>query len=54
MGNFLIRCPVAAKIALVTAGTMGGVLPSPTPPGRRALEMIEVSTSGAFLIVRRG
>jgi hypothetical protein len=33
MGNFLIRFPVAAKIAFATAGAIGGTPGSPTPPG---------------------
>ena len=33
IGSFRIRCPVAAKIALTTAGAIGGVPGSPTPPG---------------------
>ena len=33
MGIFLSRLPVAAKIALATAGTMAEVPHSPIPPG---------------------
>src|SRR2546422_597607 len=37
IGSFRIRVPVAAKIALATAGAIGGVPGSPTPPGGSAL-----------------
>ena len=33
IGSFRTLSPVSAKIAFVTAGTMGGVPGSPTPPG---------------------
>ena len=32
IGRLLIRLPVAAKMALHTAGAIGGVAGSPTPP----------------------
>src|SRR5919197_6258102 len=32
MGSFLIRFPFSAKIAFATAGAIGGVAGSPTPP----------------------
>src|ERR1041385_5399419 len=32
IGNFLIRFPFSAKIAFATAGAIGGVAGSPTPP----------------------
>jgi hypothetical protein len=38
-GSFLRRLPVAAKIALVTAGTMAEVPASPIPPGGSGLLM---------------
>ena len=36
IGSLRIRLPVALKMALVTAGAIGGVLASPMPPGIRA------------------
>jgi hypothetical protein len=50
MGSFLILCPVAAKIAFVTAGMIAGVPNSPTPPGAAPLKITPVSTGGASLV----
>ena len=36
-GSLRMRLPVAARIALVTAGAIGGVLASPPPPGASVL-----------------
>ena len=36
-GSLRMRLPVAAKIALVMAGAIGGVLASPPPPGASVL-----------------
>jgi hypothetical protein len=36
-GNLLIRLPVAAKIALVNAGAVGGSAGSPMPVGSKVL-----------------
>ena len=41
-GNFLMRFPVAAKIALHNAGATGGSPGSPTPPGSAPLSMISL------------
>ena len=46
-GKERIRRPVAANIALATAGAMGGVPGSPTPPIFSPLWMICTSVSGA-------
>ncbi len=46
IGNFLIRLPVPAKIALQTAGAIGGVPGSPTPPCASVLGTMWTSTSG--------
>src|SRR6266571_6075496 len=46
IGNFLIRFPVPAKIALQTAGAIGGVPGSPTPPCASVLGTIWTSTTG--------
>jgi hypothetical protein len=51
-GSFRRRLPVAAKIALVTAGTMSEVPASPMPPGDSWLGTICTSTSGASFIRR--
>ena len=46
MGNRRMRLPVAAKIALQTAGAIPGVLASPIPPGAAVLGTMCTSTSG--------
>src|SRR5438132_12034095 len=46
IGNFLIRLPVPAKIALQTAGAIGGVPGSPTRPCASVLGTIWTSTTG--------
>src|SRR5712692_9570654 len=46
MGSFRRRLPVAAKIALATAGAIAGVLASPIPPGASVLATMYVSISG--------
>ena len=46
-GSFRRRLPVAAKIALVTAGTMADVPASPMPPGGSELCTMWTSTAGA-------
>ena len=46
IGSFRIRFPVAANIALQTAGAMGGVPGSPTPPGASLLGTMYTSTTG--------
>ena len=45
-GSFLIRFPVRAKIALHTAGAMGGVPGSPAPPCASALGTMYTSITG--------
>src|SRR4029077_7143396 len=47
IGSFRKRLPVAAKIALVTAGTMAEVPGSPIPPGGSALWAMWTSMAGA-------
>ena len=54
MGRRLIRLPVAAKTAFVTAGAIGGVPGSPTPPGFSLLGTMWTSTSGISRILRSG
>jgi hypothetical protein len=49
-GSFRTRLPVAAKIALVTAGAMADVPGSPMPPGDSALFTRWTSTTGASLM----
>jgi len=49
-GSVRIRVPVAAKIALVTAGATAAVGASPKPPGDSALFTRCVSTTGASFI----
>jgi hypothetical protein len=44
------RCPLAAKIALPTAGKIGGVPGSPAPPIASPLLMIATSIAGASSI----
>ena len=44
-GIFRRRLPVAAKIALATAGTMADVPASPMPPGASKLSRIKTSLS---------
>ena len=50
IGSFRTLSPVSVKIAFVTAGTMGGVPGSPTPPGASPLGVSKTSTSGASSI----
>ena len=50
IGSFRILSPVSAKSAFVTAGTIGGVPGSPTPPGASPLGVSRTSTSGASSI----
>jgi hypothetical protein len=52
MGSFRKRLPVAAKIALVTAGTMAEVPHSPIPPGGSKLWTMWTSMAGASLMRR--
>ena len=47
IGSFRKRLPVAAKIALVTAGTMAEVPGSPIPPGGSKLWTMWTSMAGA-------
>src|ERR1700720_4373494 len=47
IGSFRKRLPVAAKIALVTAGTMAEVPGSPIPPGGSKLWTMWISIAGA-------
>ena len=49
-GGFRRRLPVAAKIALVIAGTMAEVPASPIPPGGSALFTMYTSIAGASFI----
>ena len=49
-GNLRRRFPVAAKIALVTAGTIAEVPASPIPPGGSELLMMWTSMAGASLM----
>ena len=50
IGRLLIRCPVSAKIAFTTAGAIGGVPGSPTPPGPSVLGTMCTSTTGISFI----
>lgn len=50
MGNFRIRFPVAAKIALHTAGAVHGTPGSPMPPDFSLFFTMCTSTSGASFI----
>jgi hypothetical protein len=52
IGSLRKRLPVAAKIALVTAGTMAEVPASPIPPGDSGLWTMWTSTAGASFIRR--
>ena len=52
MGSRLILLPVAEKIALATAGAMGGVPGSPMPLGFSVLGTIWTSTTGMLSILR--
>src|SRR6202022_4213510 len=45
-GSLRSRCPVSAYTALATAGAIGGVPGSPTPPGCSSLEMMSTSIAG--------
>ena len=49
MGSERIRVPVSLATALATAGAMGGVPGSPTPPGSAPLSMTWVSIRGISL-----
>src|SRR6266576_6108284 len=46
IGSFLTLFPVATKIALHTAGAIGGVPGSPTPPCESVLGTMCTSTTG--------
>ena len=46
-GSFRMRLPVAAKIALATAGNTAAVPGSPIPPGASVLFTMCTSTTGA-------
>src|ERR1700722_20272479 len=46
IGSLRRRLPVAAKMALATAGIMVGVLASPMPPGAAWLGTMYTSTTG--------
>ena len=50
IGSVRVRLPVAAKMALVTAGATAAVGASPKPPGDAALLTKYVSMCGASLI----
>jgi hypothetical protein len=50
IGSFRTRLPVAAKIALATAGTIADVPGSPIPPGGSELWTIWTSIAGASLM----
>src|SRR5260370_27961918 len=50
MGSRRMGLPVAAKIALQTAGAIGGVPGSPTPPGASLLGTMCTSTTGISAI----
>ena len=52
IGSFRKRLPVAAKIALVTAGTMAEVPASPIPPGGSKLWTMWTSMAGASFMRR--
>src|SRR6266851_7033604 len=52
IGSFRRRLPVAAKTALVTAGTMAEVPVSPIPPGGSELWTMWTSTAGASFMRR--
>jgi hypothetical protein len=52
IGSFRTRLPVAAKIALVTAGTTAEVPGSPIPPGDSELRMMWTSIAGASFMRR--
>jgi hypothetical protein len=53
IGRLRTRLPVAAKTALVTAGTIDGVVASPIPPGFSWLSTMWTSTTG-ISSMRRG
>ena len=53
MGRRRILFRVAAKIALQTAGAIGGTPTSPTPPGRSALGTMWTSMTGGASSMRR-
>ncbi len=50
IGRVRMRLPVAAKIAFTTAGAIGGVPGSPTPPCGSLLGKMYVSIRGTSLI----
>ena len=50
IGSLRMRFPVNAKIALQTAGAIGGVPGSPTPPGASLLGTMCTSTTGISAI----
>ena len=50
IGSLRTRTPVAAKIALVTAGKRADVAGSPMPPGASSLSMIWTSIAGTSLM----
>jgi len=52
IGSFRKRLPVAAKIALATAGAIAEVPASPIPPGGSALRTMWTSIAGVSLIRR--
>jgi hypothetical protein len=54
IGSLRIRCPVAAKMALQTAGAIQGTLISPTPPIGPVLGRMWVSTCGISFMRRMG
>jgi hypothetical protein len=54
IGKRRMRLPVAAKIALATAGASGGTPGSPTPPAGALLERMCTSTTGISFILSIG
>ena len=54
IGSRRSRLPVAAKIALATAGATGGTPGSPTPPILSVVSTIWTSTAGISFIRRIG
>src|SRR5689334_8223158 len=53
IGSRRMRFPVAAKMALATAGAAGGTPGSPQPPGGSALGTIWTSMTGGASLIRR-